>query len=227
MKTNFIKRDRTPSKENKWYISTKHEGFNKAMIINKSTGYVLPNCTGLVHGRWLECTGTNDPMKDNLCLGNPTSYWLKKDGYERGKKPKVGAVMVWSTHVAFVEEVIDDRTVMVSTSSYNGVEYDYRKLKYPFNWGRAKLKGFIYNPYITYQPELKVGDMVRIIGKGNSRADGTGSSAGGIGYIRYIFKIYPDEVYPYRVGLMDGRTTGYYQESALSLVKERKANDEN
>ena len=218
MKSNFIKRDYAPSEKNKWYISVKNDGYNKAMRMTKD-GFVLPNCCGLVHGRWLESTGCTDINKDNLSKGNAHCYWIKKDGYERGKIPKVGSVICWGNHVAFVEEVINDKTIMISTSSYGGTLYEYKKLKYPFNWGRAKLQGFIYNPRITYAPEFKEGDMVRIIGKGNSRADGKGSSAGGIGYIRYIYKIYPEAVYPYRVGLMDGRTTGFYKESALEALK--------
>lgn len=77
------------------------------------------------------------------------------------------------------------------------------------------------------QPEpqptgLQVGDKVEIIGKGNGASDGSANTAGGIGWTRYITKIYAGRAYPYQVGNQgktDGaNTTGFYQESALRKI---------
>lgn len=221
--TNFTARFESPSYQNKWYIkkNAKYGGYNKAMLIDEETGSVLPNCCGLVHGRWLECVGITDASKDNLCLGNAGSYWKKNDGYERGQTPKIGSVICWSSHVAFVEEVKEDGTIRISSSTYNGVRYTVKTLRSPYRWNEEKALGFIYNPYVEEpKPEdLKVGDKVKIIGTGNARADGKGRTAYGRYYIRYIYKIYPQMAFPYRVGFMNGQTTGYYKSEALLKIE--------
>ena len=62
---------------------------------------------------------------------------------------------------------------------------------------------------------LKVGDKVRIIASGYSNTKGKGGhKAYGIGWIRYVKKIYPGTAYPYLVGDNTGNT-GYYKDSAL------------
>lgn len=66
---------------------------------------------------------------------------------------------------------------------------------------------------------FKEGDKVKIIGKGNGQADGKGQVAYGIGYVRYITKIYSKSAYPYQVGnkgKTDGANTlGFYKANAL------------
>ena len=77
---------------------------------------------------------------------------------------------------------------------------------------------------IALPPELmlKVGDAVKIIGTGKASVDGSGNTAYGLGWIRYIQRIYKG-AYPFRVGTRDGRwTTGFYKASALEKVQECK-----
>lgn len=74
----------------------------------------------------------------------------------------------------------------------------------------------------TPEPEvtgLQIGDCVEIIGHGNGSSNGNSNIAHGIGWTRYITKIYKDRPYPYQVGnkgLTDSKnTTGFYKETAL------------
>ena len=64
---------------------------------------------------------------------------------------------------------------------------------------------------------LSVGDNVKIVGTGKASADGSGATAGGIGWTRQILKIYDGQPYPYRVGNSSG-TTGFYKEDALQKI---------
>ena len=64
---------------------------------------------------------------------------------------------------------------------------------------------------------LNVGDKVKIIGTGNGASDGSANTAYGIGWIRYIKKIYPGRAFPYQVGDNTG-TTGFYKANALEKL---------
>ena len=150
----FEKRTESPSYTNKYYIKAGKGGFNRAMEINKINHSCLPNCCGLVHGRWLESQKQTDYKKyDKLCIGDAKSYYGKHDGYERGQTAKIGAVICFtnkkSGHVAFVEEVKSNGDIITSNSGYGGTRFFTKKLKkkndYKFGIG-YKLQGFIYSP---------------------------------------------------------------------------------
>ena len=64
---------------------------------------------------------------------------------------------------------------------------------------------------------LSVGDTVKIVGYGKASADGSGATAGGIGWTRQILKIYNGQPYPYMVGNNTG-VTGFYPESSLQKL---------
>lgn len=224
--SNFTARLNPPTTKNKYYIKNTYGGYNKAMVINEKTGECIPNCCGLVHGRWLECIGSTDLSKDNLCLGDAKNYYSYKDGYVRSQSPQVGDIACWSGgeygHVAFVERVNEDGSIYVSNSMYDGKRWYYRTIKKPYNYkGITDMKflGFIRNPYVKIdsKEELEVGDKVQIIASGNASSYGTGWRAYGIGYKMYILKIYPDREYPYQVG-NDNGTTGFYKASALKKL---------
>lgn len=222
--SNFKERTSAPTSGNKFYIKTTKGGYNRAVMIDRKTGSVLPNCCGAVHGRWLECTDCTDVSEDKLCVGNAKSYFGHKDNYERGLTPKVGAVICWSGgksgHVGFVEKVDYDGSVTVSSSHYDGARWTTTKIKQPYKYKTFDFQGFIYNPRVSDSDPtaLKVGDKVKIISAGNSQANGNGKKAGGLGYIRYINKVYANGVYPYKVGTKEGKTTGYYKACALKKV---------
>lgn len=131
-------------------------GYNRCIVINSATGSVLPNCTGYVHGRWMEESGTTECP---LSVSNAANYYgYTADGMPRGSEPQLGAVICFSTgqggqpgHVAIVEEIIDADTIVTSDSNY-GAEYFVMRTRYRslgWNWYAGSdlvFQGFIYNP---------------------------------------------------------------------------------
>ncbi len=73
------------------------------------------------------------------------------------------------------------------------------------------------NSILSSPSDLKVGDKVKIVAVGNASSDGSGNTAFGVGYERYILNIYDDRLYPYQVG-NDSGTTGFYQKGALTKI---------
>lgn len=152
----FESRLKAPSVSNKFYLKAGKGGYNRAMEINKTTHSCLPNCCGLVHGRWLESQGETDYKKyDKLCIGNAKSYYNKKDGYKRGQDAKLGAIVCFtnnkSGHVAFVEEIKSNGDIVTSNSGYNSSRFFLKTLKkknkYKFGIGYT-FQGFIYSPIL-------------------------------------------------------------------------------
>lgn len=155
----FYPRNNAPAYNNKYYVNVDYGGLNRCMVINKSTGCVLANCTGYSYGRWLEETGAT---KCNLPR-NDAGRWLTMDhGYETGITARKGAVICfgggWENrgHVGIVEEVYSDGSILVSQSNYGGNWWEQVKL-YPPNYSYPEgyglyLQGFIYNPDVEDQP---------------------------------------------------------------------------
>lgn len=151
----FEQRYAAPGSGNKFYINVDGGGFNRCI---KVSGYsVLPNCTGYAYGRFMEECGRTSC---NLSTGNAQNWFGYNDGYPRGQVPKLGAVMCWNNgsgkygHVAIVEQINDDGSVIASMSNY---PVDGKKLPYfdrvlyrpPYiSTGGLPFQGFIYNPYI-------------------------------------------------------------------------------
>lgn len=65
---------------------------------------------------------------------------------------------------------------------------------------------------------LKVGDRVRIVGKGNGSSLGAGKTAFGIGWEREILKVWEGRKFPYQVGIKNKGTTGFYTADALKKI---------
>lgn len=151
----FEKRIVAPSETNKYYLKAGKGGYNRAMEINEKTHSCLPNCCGLVHGRWLESQKqTNYNKYDNLCIGNAQSYYTKNDGYKRGQTPKLGSIICFSKkggygHVAFVEDINSNGDILTSNSGYGGTRFFTKILKKSNNYKYSNaytLQGFIYPP---------------------------------------------------------------------------------
>lgn len=158
----FNKRTTAPSADNKFYLKAGKGGYDRAMEINSKTHSCLPNCCGLVHARWLESRNlTNYNKYDKLPTGNAENYYgYTKDGYKRGKTPKLGAIICWrkgkagyakdgAGHVAFVEEVYPNGDVLTSNSAYGGSRFYMKKFIKAKNYYMGTnyyFQGFIYNP---------------------------------------------------------------------------------
>lgn len=218
----FKERLTCPDVDNLFYIKTSFGGYNKAIAIDRKTGYVLPNCCGLVHGRWLECADDRNPNHDKLCRGNAGSYWRYADGYQRGQEPRLGAIACFSGHVATVERIAENGVITLSNSSYDGKAFYLTETAPPYKFKNMTFYGFIYNPLLPAPDNDKdkyvKGAKVKIIGPGNSRADGGGHSATSRHYVRYILKVHEGAEYPYQVGSKGGATTGFYKADALEIL---------
>ena len=122
------------------------------------SGYGLPNCTCYAFGRFWEITGGAMPK---LSWGNAEDWYGKADGYARGKTPKLGAVICWrkgvagnnsdgAGHVAIVEQINDDGSIITSESGWGASSVFWRTTRQnDGNWGASSayvFQGFIYNP---------------------------------------------------------------------------------
>lgn len=229
----FEPRKTEPSTSNKYYVKTTYGGYNRCILGKPSyvRGSVLANCVGYAYGRFME---EQQIKKCTLSRGNAENWYGYKDGYARGKEPKLGAIICWrkgetgdssdgAGHVAIVEKIYDDKSILISESGYDHYIFKTETLKPPYKKSGYVLQGFIY-PAVEFTDneddlKLKVGDYVQICGSGNSRANGKGKSATSKAYKRYILDIHEGQPFPYQVGNKSGSTTGFYKASALKVIK--------
>lgn len=116
-------------------------------------GELTGNCVGYAYGRFMEVMGATSC---NLSTHNAgTWYGNTSDGYARGKTPRVGAVICWSRpgqagHVAIVEQVNADGSIVTSNSAWKGTRWYIQTLKPPaYTWSsNYNFQGFIYNPAV-------------------------------------------------------------------------------
>ena len=157
----FQRRTAAPSYTNKYYIKTTKGGYNKCMQI-KPDGSVLPNCVGYAWGRFCE---EQNIHSCNLSRGNAENwYYHTSDGYARGNTPKLGAVICWHStrsggHVAIVEKINDDGTILTSNSAYNRSRFYMKTLKASNNYymGSAyTFQGFIYPDTEFIDPDTPI-----------------------------------------------------------------------
>lgn len=156
---NFTPRLTAPDSSNLWYIKTTYGGYNRAILIDSSTGSVLPNCVGYAFGRFMEEVNITSC---NLSVGDGSTFWgYTQDGYERGQTPKLGAVICFSGgsggegHVAIVEQINTDGSIVTSNSAYGGSYFYTQTLRQADGWtwsSNYTFQGFIYNPHIQYTP---------------------------------------------------------------------------
>lgn len=142
-----------PSVYDKNAINYKYGGYNHAIYINKSSGYVLPNCCGMVHFFWLYLGLVNDEL--NMPRGNANTYYSAWKG-SKGKTARLGAVAVWSGgsgayagygHVGGVQKIYTNGDIECVCSDASGSKFYTKRLlkSNGYNWS-AKLRftGFIY-----------------------------------------------------------------------------------
>lgn len=194
----------------------------------------LANCVGWSWGRMAQLEDNEHCLigcfPGNDYPGNAQN-WVnasRQQGYTISDRPELGAVAVWRAknnnygHVANVEDVdFKNDKILCSESGYGS--YYWRLSEYHISGYKP---GYIFIGYILPKYEfvtelppegLKVGDKVKIIapGAGSSYGDG---KAYGVGWERYVYKIYDGRPYPYRVGFMNGETTGFYRREALERI---------
>lgn len=165
----YRKRVSAPEKVNGYY-------YNQNVFYQ--CGYGMPNCTCYAWGRWYELIGT----KPKLWTGNAENWFPKGtayDGYQRGQTPKLGAIACWSKgkagndsdgagHVAIVEEIYPDGSILTSNSAWKGTNFYTKKIAKGYQVSGYTFQGFIYppiefvenveNPVENSEPVYKVGN---------------------------------------------------------------------
>ena len=120
-------------------------------------GILTGQCVGYAWGRFLEIMGGT---KCKLSFHN-AELWFGNtaDGYERGKSPRLGAVICWmkgktlnkydgAGHVAIVEKIHPDGSLTISESWYGKKDFNIKVVKPPnyYYGSNYTFQGFIYNP---------------------------------------------------------------------------------
>jgi len=159
---NFVPRLTKPEAGNKYYITKAKGGWSTAIIGSPTDAdcNVLANCVGYAFGRFNEIAG-NEKMTYLLPVNAENFFSVaKSQGLQTGSVPKLGAIMCWAKglagvssdgagHVAVVEKIIDDTTVLTSESGYGCANpfWTSTRKKGDGNWGSGgsyTFLGFIY-----------------------------------------------------------------------------------
>jgi surface antigen len=166
----FTPRTKAPSASDLNWIHYTKGGNNRCLRITEKS--VLPNCVGYAWGRWQELVR---PVDNKLSRGNAENWWEKDDGYRRGQTPKLGAIVCWrkglagvasdgAGHVAVVEDILADGSIVTSNSAYGGSLFYTRRIRPPYSVGGSYVfQGFIYPPVeFTKKPviTLKSTDVI-------------------------------------------------------------------
>lgn len=144
----IIERTTAPTENTKYYKT--NNPFFPTYSMFRNNG----NCTDYAYFRFKEC---NKLEKCNLPPWDAEWWYHDNKTYGAGKTAKVGAVVVWSKgvigkssdgcgHVAFVERVNPDKSIVISESGWKSFIWRRRTLKYPYEISGYKLEGFIYSP---------------------------------------------------------------------------------
>lgn len=161
----YTPRTSAPSSGDPYWTKTTYGGYNEQILgnpVNRAwSGSVLPNCTGYVHGRWMELANQHYDFDPSILpWGNASTYYGNSSA-EKGQDPRLGACMVWGRgagHVCIVEEIIDNDTVVTSESDYGdkrgGTVFVSRTRHRQWNWGSYSgytrpFLGFLYHPSIS------------------------------------------------------------------------------
>lgn len=151
------------------YYDGSINGVNDCLLINSSTGAVMPNCVGYAWGRAYELLGT----RPTLCQGDAYLWYGYNDGYARGSgtdfnAPKLGAIVCMDLanpgHVAVVEKQTLRTEWTISESIYGGAFFrtgtiawnaQLQKWRCWYDDGSGSynpwnVQGFIYPPYEWY-----------------------------------------------------------------------------
>jgi len=163
----FIPRTERPEKGNKYYIRKANGGYSNAILGSPTDPAcnVLCNCVGYAVGRFSEIAG--DTSMHYLKPVNAEQFIQYMDkSLVVGQTPKLGACMVWQKgatlksddgcgHVAIVEQLNPDGSIITSESEYNGRAWLLKVRKNDGYWGQKgyKFLGFIYNPAVEDMPK--------------------------------------------------------------------------
>lgn len=173
----FKPRFTKPESGNKYYNTLSVGGYSGA-IIGQPTDKgcnVLANCVGYAAGRFNEIIGKDKFVYFKYPPDAEDFYDTAiLQGLKVGQTPKLGAIMCWakgktwnasdgSGHVAVVEDIKSDGSVITSESGYgcSNSFWTQHRYKETGNWGAGtnyRFLGFIYQPEEVVLRTLKKGD---------------------------------------------------------------------
>ena len=153
-----------PEKGNKYYIRKANGGYSPCIQGKPTTPgtNVLANCVGYAVGRFNEI----GDYKECKYLGNTNAEnfvtLARKQGLTVTQEPTLGGCMVWAKgkvgdgkdgagHVAIVETINADGSIITSDSGYNSISF-YTKKRSGSNWGQGaqyEYLGCIKNPALV------------------------------------------------------------------------------
>ena len=166
-----------PEAGNKYYNTVLNGGYSGA-IVGKPTDKgcnVLANCVGYAAGRFNEIIG-QDKFVYFKYPPNAEDFYdtAVSQGLKVGKEPKLGAIIVWAKgktwtsgdgagHVAVVEEIKSDGSIITSESGYGCTNpfWTTHRYKGNGNWGAGteyRFLGFVYQPETAPTNVIKRGD---------------------------------------------------------------------
>lgn len=173
-----MKQRKSQPKNNRYYIRQVTGGLNGAVAGSPTIAgaNVLANCVGYANGRFNEII--NDPDLKGIekrfrfqlvCNAENFIESAKRQGLKISSKPTLGGIMVWQKgatldgrdgagHVAVVEAVYKDGTILSSESGWGSREWAFKNLRRNNEngrWGQNKLyrfRGCIVNPSISGDP---------------------------------------------------------------------------
>lgn len=161
-----------PEKGNPYYNTKKNGGYSEAIEGKPCEAglTVLRNCVGYAYGRFNEIVGAGKMVYLAPVNAEKFIQYMnhKTKGVTSGMTPKLGACMVWQAgntlngsdgagHVAIVEQINADGSVITSESGYNAKKAFWTQRRDNTNgrWGEGKnfkFLGFIYNPAVSDTP---------------------------------------------------------------------------
>lgn len=176
----YVPRLTAPAADDPRWIMSSYGGYNDCIAGSDGPPSVLPNCTGYVHGRCMEIAGvTSDDL--GLSFGDAVQYYTESSSdWEQSSEPSLGAVVCyrslpsWSLdaphpgHVAIVEKIIDNDTIVISQSDFGGARFSTWTCTRASNWTpfiNVSFIGFLKNPYAedTPVPPTPTGDKQKYV----------------------------------------------------------------
>lgn len=145
---------KAPSLADPWFIRKESGGYSPCIpgVPLRNPGSTLANCVGWAWGI-SACREGNVNCDIGCVAGVPWpqgagSWFNKLNGRKSGMVPKLGAVAVWKTsgsgHVATVEEIYPDGSVLCAESGYNAYIWRTRKYSKTMYKPGYTFLGFIY-----------------------------------------------------------------------------------
>ena len=151
----FKERTTAPEKTNGFFYSNTNPYYKN--------GFGMPNCTAYAWGRFAEIHN----KIVSLFYGNAEDWYNNTNAFKKGSTPKVGAVICWrkgsvwnsadgAGHVAIVERINPDGSILTSNSNYKGTLF-YTKTFYGPSYYLGS--GYVFQGFIYPDEEIGSGDL--------------------------------------------------------------------